>query len=599
MRGRLSRRVLAIAVPALVVLCGAALRFDAFTAKYGLVDRPTWVRSVQQDLRGPLHALHPAVSDWSPIAPYPHRDGPPSLYRSDPYTYLQIAREMRSFYAAHYREPVFPFVTKVLLWLLANQDFAVSAASGLFSILLIAATYWLGAAAFSRMAGLAAALLLAIETDAIGWGVDGWRDEAFACAVVLCAWAMLRYRRQPTAARAAAIGVLSGLACLVRLTSLSFVAPASVWLWFADRRPWRSRLRDLGIAAAVAVVLVGPYVINCWRVYGDPLYAINFHAHENFTEPDAATGKTPASVQSYLDTQLRSRVWQTIDTVALGVTVYPFENKWIGFSPWSHRLEQWLPILALAGLALWCLSSTGRFLLFILFMATVPFSLIWRVAGDWRFTEYAYPFLLIAALSVVSQTIAWMSPAQLRNWWSDRARVRKDVVAIGASAVVIVAGYVAIAIALPMLTFQEALRCRDDVSITAGDRDTAFFAGAWSAPMTSGNVSTRIAAGNDVDVRVPLPAGDEYSFTLRADPYPKPTDGAGAPPHLRVNFNGVHVGDVDLQFTPGRVGSYNLTLPPGAAHRGINRLSLSLTPASSSSADGFALWYVRFHPAVK
>jgi hypothetical protein len=594
-------RVAIAIVPLLIVSYGALLRLDAFTDKYGLVEQPHWVRTVQQTLRRPVSALHPAAVAWSPIAPYPHRDGPPSLYRSDPYTYLQFAREMRAFSAAHYREPVFPFVTKIMLWLLANQDFAVSAASGLFSVLLIAATYWLGALAFSRWAGLAAALLLAVECDAIAWGVDGWRDEAFACAVVSCAWALLRYRRQPAAGRAAVVGVLSGLACLVRLTSLSFLAPAFVWIYVADRRPWRVRLRDLGLAALVAAALAGPYVINCWRVYGDPFYAINFHTRENFTDADATTGAPPSSVRAYLDEQLRSRVWRTADTVALGVTEYPFDNKWTGFGPWSPALERWLPVLALAGLALWCLSSTGRFLLLIFGTAILPFALTWKVAGDWRFTEFAYPFFLIAAASAVTQTAAWMSRARLRGWLGDRARLKRDLLIAMGSAAAIAAAYALIALALPMLTFQESLRSGDDVSIVAGDRDRAFFAGGWSAPLAGGNVVTRTAAHRDGDIRVPLPSGAEYTFTLRADPSPKPADGAAtpAPSRLRVSFNGVYVADVDLQATPGRVGSYNLKLPPGAAHRGINRLTLALTPAASSAGDTFALWYVRFHPVAR
>jgi hypothetical protein len=179
------------------------------------------------------------------------------------------------------------------------------------------------------------------------------------------------------------------------------------------------------------------------------------------------------------------------------------------------------------------------------------------------------------------------------------------VLAGSAAAIAIV--YMVIARALPMLTFQEALRSGDDVSVTAGDRDAAFFIGRWSELLASGNVVTRVAAGHDGELRVPLPAAAEYTFTLRADPFPRPLDAAAVQPaRLHVRFNGVDVGDVDLRWSPGRVGSYNLKLPPGAARRGINRLTLALTPASSADgaaarpglSDGaaFALWYVRFHP---
>ena len=39
---------------------------------------------------------------------------------------------MTSFYGAHFREPVFPFAVKSYLWLLDDQDVAVSFASATF-----------------------------------------------------------------------------------------------------------------------------------------------------------------------------------------------------------------------------------------------------------------------------------------------------------------------------------------------------------------------------------------------------------------------------------------------------------------------------------
>ena len=61
---------------------------------------------------------------------------------------------MRSFYAAHYREPLFPFIIKIFLALLNDQDVAVSFASGAFSVLSVVATYLLGVYAFSTWGGI-------------------------------------------------------------------------------------------------------------------------------------------------------------------------------------------------------------------------------------------------------------------------------------------------------------------------------------------------------------------------------------------------------------------------------------------------------------
>ena len=141
-------QTLAGAVTVLVVIYGAFLRLDAITLRYGPVSRPSWLRTLQQT-RGSASLLRPAGVTWTAVPTYPHRDGPPTHYVSDPYAYLQYAREMRSFYAAHRREPLFPFATKVFLRLLRNQDVAVSFASAASSVLAIIGTLALGWYAFS------------------------------------------------------------------------------------------------------------------------------------------------------------------------------------------------------------------------------------------------------------------------------------------------------------------------------------------------------------------------------------------------------------------------------------------------------------------
>ena len=93
-------RALTAALLIAIVAYGALLRFDALTLKYGPVRAPSWLRSLQQT-RAPGSVLRPREVTWDPVPTYPHRDGPPTQYLSDPYTYLQYAREMSSFYAAH------------------------------------------------------------------------------------------------------------------------------------------------------------------------------------------------------------------------------------------------------------------------------------------------------------------------------------------------------------------------------------------------------------------------------------------------------------------------------------------------------------------
>ena len=115
----------------------------------------------------------------------------------DPINYLRFAREMRTFYQPHVREPLFLAWTKGFLWLLSDQDIAISFASAASSTLAIFGGYLLTAALVSPAAGVAAALLLACEYDLITWGIDGWRDDTFMATVVFTAWAFVRLRRSP------------------------------------------------------------------------------------------------------------------------------------------------------------------------------------------------------------------------------------------------------------------------------------------------------------------------------------------------------------------------------------------------------------------
>src|SRR5688572_4774010 len=135
--------------------------------------------------------------DW----PWRHVDTP--YVGGDPINYLRFAREMQHFYAAHVREPMFPASVKLSLALTGDADVGVSIASMVFGLIVLVATYALGAQLASPGVGLAAAAALGIERDAVWWSIGGWRDELFACLALSCAWAWLRLAQRPGRANAA------------------------------------------------------------------------------------------------------------------------------------------------------------------------------------------------------------------------------------------------------------------------------------------------------------------------------------------------------------------------------------------------------------
>jgi len=122
-------------------------------------------------------------------------------------------------------------------------------------------------------------------------------------------------------------------------------------------------------------------------------------------------------------------------------------------------------------------------------------------------------------------------------------------------------------------------------------------------------VRIRVATG-EASLSIPLPSVDDYSMTLRMDPFPRPIRGLPERlPVLDVVLNGKPIAAVPVQWNPERLGAYEVVLPRTGVRRGDNHLVLRIQPASRSAGstistdqpgltDGgaIALWYVRVHP---
>ena len=230
--------------------------------RYGTLDHPSWARVLTQRLAPLVHPLHPSRFRWYRVD-QPYVGG-------DPINYIKYAREMRSFYQAHVREPMFLALTRAYLWLLADQDVAVSFASITGSMLTILGVYLLGTAMLSRPAGVVLSFIVAMD-KLISWSVDGWRDDLFMATVTFSAWAFVRCQRDPLPRNATFLGVATAAACLTRITALSFAVPGFAWLVVdgAGETRWQ-RARMATAAALLCAVIIGPYLVNCAMATGDP-----------------------------------------------------------------------------------------------------------------------------------------------------------------------------------------------------------------------------------------------------------------------------------------------------------------------------------------
>lgn len=583
------------AVPLLLAVVvtayGGVLRLDALVQNYGTVDRPRWAHVLTHRV-APLAAfVRPSAYRWSPGTPY---------VGGDPINYLKYAREMRSFYQAHVREPMFLALTRSFLWLLSDQDAAVSFASMTGSMLTIFAGYLLGAALLSRAAGLALSFVLAVEYELITWSVDGWRDDLFMAFAVLSAWAFVRCRRSPSLPSAALIGVTTGAACLTRITGLSFVLPALVWLVVdGDAAARRRRMKAAGISALVLAVVVSPYLINCALATGDPFYAIDYHTGF-YRYGEGLPSAQPMSAAAYVSSKIAGRPIGALDTGVTGIFVRPFVIKWTGLEAWVHGIGSVLSWLSIAGLLMWLFVADGRLLLVILFGSLLPYAFTWNVTGggEWRFTMHAYPFYMLAALSTVQwtwlgATTAWREPSRVRALLTPS--MARRAVAGAALAAVVCALYAV----LPWLVVRETIAMGADVSIESGSRDRTFFGAGWSAPYTDGP-TFRVSLAERSVVRIPLPTRRTYQIVLRLDPVAPDRQHRAS-----VLLNRQLLAVLHLNWNPERVGAYPLQLPSDRVRIGSNELTIvpdTLVPAASAvrfaSRDprdllGLRLWYVR------
>jgi len=577
----------------LILLCAAVLRLDALAESFGPHDAPRWLGALERVATRASEAITPDGWGWQ------HEADP--YGRGDPHNYLRFAREMRHFYQAHVREPVYLVAVRAGLVLSGGADVGISITSIASSLLLLVVVYVLGRETVSAAAGLLAAGVLAIERDAILWSIGGWRAETFACVSLLAVWLWVRTTRTPSTRWAAAAGLMTGLACLTRLTAPFMLAPVVVWtLCVRDVTVLRQRLRTAAIAGTLAAVIVTPYLVSCALEFGDPFYAVNYHTQFYLDREGSEPEIQPAS--RYILHKFADRPVETTDIALQGLFVFPFQNKWNGIRVWQPELGTWLAWLSVCGLLLWLFDTRGRVLLAALFGSLVPYMITWSIPGgaEWRFTSHAYVFYLLAAFGLPTTLLA-----ARRQLAAARHAGRALMIRVVVLAAVVGAG-LTWWWGMPRLVLREALRQNRPAAILAGPRDRWLLHRGWSVLSVTGNVTARFATAPSAFVSLPLPEQRDYQLVLRVDPIPR---GDLPPQHLSVELDGEPLGRFELTWDPDAVGRYEVAVPGRLIRSRSSVLRLqpdALVEAGSAALRypvlrpdervGFRLWYVLIQP---
>ncbi len=577
-----------LSILGVIYLFGFLLRFEALYLKYNAVVAGLGAARLQEWCAGLAARIRPASFDWIlneslKIGHYP--------YTRDQLGYVELARSMGSFYEGQVREPLFVFLTKVSLALTGGHDIALSLMSTFFSSLIVLVTYALGRAIGGAVTGLVAALFVAMERDLIWWGTDGWRADLFTVLTVAFAWACLCMTRRQSDGRALLLGFVGALACLTRITALSFVLPGiafAVW-----PRAAASRRQTFGWAVAAVVMvalLVGPYLISCWWVQGDPFYT--FSLQSEFY--DSGTGLGAGFAERLLQSPVA-----TFDDMLQGMTVYPWANKWQGLDPWSPHGSRVLSLLSIVGVVLWVWSVQGRAVLLVFAASILPFAYVasLRAYTEWRLTMHSYPFLIVSAAFAGVKLSAWLWALR-----SDDEPVRIAVTRAAPKVAITVAvlGLLLVPVyLLPVLENLDDLSRWRATSVAAGYRDSIWFAEGWYRSEWLGNQMVRRSTGGRARLRVPMRGGRDYHFLIRMDPL---LTGGALRQVLQLRLNDRPIGRLRLQYSEERIGAYEMAVPSSAVRSGFNNLEFVAVDRggagdSPAVAGAFRLWYVRLTPA--
>jgi hypothetical protein len=200
------------------------------------------------------------------------------VYTYDSYFYMVLARNLRhGFHYSvaghpHYKfMPLYP-LSIALLDLFLPLEFAGKLSNVLFSAACVFPIYAIGALAFGRRAGLAAAGLFAFEPISTAWSAAPMSDGLLAFLICLGAFFFLRWMKEREGGFVwlyLAAGA-SGLALLTRWEGALMLLLQGLFLvYFLYKK--RVRLRNLLIFCAIALAPFAVYAVRNLIVFGSPL----------------------------------------------------------------------------------------------------------------------------------------------------------------------------------------------------------------------------------------------------------------------------------------------------------------------------------------
>lgn len=178
--------------------------------------------------------------------------------------------------------------------------------------------FWLTNRLFGSIVGLIAAAMAAVYPYFVYYSASLMTESLFMVCALASLEASYRLAERPTLGKAILLGLVLGLAILLRQTMLAFVPVLLLWLIWRGRR--KIRWWQVAVPISVVLLLVIPWTTRNYRVYGHFLllnsnagYALYSSNHPNLGtewQPDKSVNPIPNEWQSLNEAQLDRKLLQ-------------------------------------------------------------------------------------------------------------------------------------------------------------------------------------------------------------------------------------------------------------------------------------------------
>jgi hypothetical protein len=246
--------------------------------------------------------------------------------------YVDEFGEPSAFYAIGW-----PFFLSIVYRIFGYSLIVAQLVNALMAIGSIALVFAISRYLFDDRVSLVAALLVAINPTLVLYSSTHGTESLFILQLLLISWLFLRSMKSPRTRDLVLIGIVTGLAVLVRPVAICVPLGAFAAYYFMNRHDIRNSLKKVLIIVGVSMIIVAPWVVRNSVVVGattlqtssgvvlwighnpdatgglmppPPIDGLDAGARpgagENATEAEANSAYTSAAIESFLDNPLRA-----------------------------------------------------------------------------------------------------------------------------------------------------------------------------------------------------------------------------------------------------------------------------------------------------